>query len=196
MRLFTAVEVPEDVSERIAGICHGLPGVRWTPPDQFHMTLRFIGEVSEAQREEISETLSGVHCDSFTLHLRGLGQFLHRRMPGVIWLDVEMQPALEHLHRKIESALRGLGFPGDKRAFQPHVTIARLKTAPSSRVQQYLDTYGDFDAGSFEVNEFLLLSSVLRPNGATHTVEDVYDLHPDYSDGGEQLAREADQGAA
>jgi 2'-5' RNA ligase len=188
MRLFTAVSLPEQIRERIESICHGLPGVRWVSPEQMHLTLRFLGDdIPEARLEEIVEALTGIDGSAFTLRLSGISRFLRPRVPQVLWLGVEAGPGLADLYRRVESVARSLGFPPEKRTYEPHVTLARLKGVPDRRVEEYLRLYSEFDAGACQVDEFFLYSSVLRPNGAVHAVEEVFPL----SD-----RRQADRGVA
>ena len=177
MRLFLAIPLPPEITERIETICRGLPDVRWVPAEQMHITLRFLGDdLTEAHLEDVIETLNDVVCDSFDLQLGGVGRFLHPRAPQVLWLGVNEQPALLELHRRIESRLRVLGYAGEKRAYTPHITLARLKGVSDHRVLQYLELYDGFVAGSCSVTEFVLFSSVLRPGGAQHTCEAVFPL--------------------
>ena len=184
MRLFLAIPIPETIAERVQSICRGLPDVRWVPTEQLHVTLRFLGdEISESRFEEIVEALGSVTSPGFTLRLRGVGRFLHPRAPQVLWLGVEEEPALIELHRRIEHQLRKSGFSAEKRAFEAHVTLARLKGVSDQRVADYLNLHADFEAGYFAVEDFILYSSVLRPGGARHTIEEVFPLTPAFVPG-------------
>ncbi|MCR9140695.1 MAG: RNA 2',3'-cyclic phosphodiesterase [bacterium] len=189
MRLFIAIPLPEEISERVAGVCRGLPDVRWVSPERMHLTLRFLGDdISPERMEAVVDVLATVRCPGFVLRPRGIGRFMHPRSPGVLWLGVHEEPALRELHRRIDSRLSSVGFASEKRAFEPHITIARLKGVSDSRVLEYLQLHGEFATDSFEVEDFVLFSSVLRPGGAQHEIEEVFPL--------ELPAANSDSGAA
>lgn len=163
LRLFTALALPPDVVQRLELLQQGLPGARWVPPENFHITLRFIGEVAEPVAEDIAAVLSDVSVSPFSLTLEGLGTFgadTKRSPLRALHALVRSSEDLTRLQRKIEAALQGLGLPPESRKFVPHVTIARLKDAPRERLLRYLDGVGDFRAGPFEVESFVLYESL------------------------------------
>lgn len=177
MRLFIAIPLPEEVSERIQSICRGLPDVRWVPPESMHLTLRFLGDdIPRSQLDETADALAGVESPGFFLRLGTVGRFINPRAPQVLWLGVDEQPELRELRRRIENRLRSVGFAGEKRAFEPHITLARLKGVSENRMMEYLNLHADFEVSSFPVEEFALFSSVLRPGGAQHDIEEIFPL--------------------
>jgi 2'-5' RNA ligase len=176
LRLFVAIELPERIRERLALLCGGVPGARWLSPETMHLTLRFIGEVQEAALGDIDAALSGVHAPAFPLSLDGIGNFGNGGRPRAIWAGVARNPALEHLHGKIESALVRSGLPPEGRKFTPHVTLARVKSAKSGRVGEFVAAHNPFQTEPFQVTEFTLFSSFLSHSGAIHTAEAVYPL--------------------
>ncbi|MEQ9366828.1 MAG: RNA 2',3'-cyclic phosphodiesterase [Leptospirales bacterium] len=179
MRLFIAIPLPEEITERVAGLCHGLPDVRWVAPEQMHLTLRFLGdELSPSRLEEVADALATVDSSGFVLRTGGVRRFLNPRAPQVLWLGVEDEPGLLELHRRIDHRLRSVGFAGEKRAFEPHITLARLKGVSDSRVLEYLQLHSDFATPPFPVEEFILYSSVLRPGGAQHDIQEIFPLTP------------------
>jgi len=176
LRLFVAVELPERIRERLAVLCGGVPGARWLSPETMHLTIRFIGEVSEGTFSDIDAALSDVRAPGFSLSLDGIGSFGNGARPRVIWAGVERSPALEHLHGKIESALVRAGLPPEGRKFTPHVTLARIKSGKTGRVGEYVAAHNPFRTDTFQVTEFTLFSSFLSHSGAIHTPEAVYPL--------------------
>ena len=132
-RLFVAVDLPEAVCRRLAAFCGGVPGARWLPVEQFHLTLRFIGEVDNGAFDDIAEALDDVHIEPFSLALSGVGHFPPRGTPRVLWVGVDDGAAAVRLHDKIETRLQRLGLEPDARRFHPHITLARLKGAPLGR---------------------------------------------------------------
>ena len=174
MRLFTAIQLPFSVRERLSSLCASVQGARWLPKDQMHLTLRFIGEVNGTMGQDIVNALRDISFTSFQLQLRGVGCFRKGRAPRVIWVGVDDGILLERLHGKIEAVLRRIGVPSEKRKYWPHVTLARLKSAHMTKVANFLSTYALFETQPFSVGGFNLFSSQLGSAGALHTVEAAY----------------------
>jgi len=175
-RLFVAIDFPDRVREQLALLCFGLPDARWTPTEQLHLTVRFIGEVEGSRMLDVREALEAVRVAPFDMRLRGLGHFPPRGRPHVLWAGVEKNGPLAALHDKVEAAVVRTGLPPEGRNFAPHVTLARLKGTPPRRVADYLTDHALFSAGPFPVSDFHLYSSVLTPKGAVHTREASYPL--------------------
>jgi len=179
-RLFVAVDLPADVREDIANICHGIPGVRFVDPAQMHLTLQFLGEVDEACFQECREVLSAVPSGTFTLSLKGVGYFPPRGRPRVLWVGVKECPELVTLNSRVQRALRPLGIRPERRRFSPHITIARLgDRADSSAVGRFIAAHALFETREFEVSQFHLYRSILRPAGAEHICEASYNGKPE-----------------
>jgi RNA 2',3'-cyclic 3'-phosphodiesterase len=175
-RLFTAIDLPEEVRETIADIGSDLPGARRVPPDQLHLTLRFIGEVDEGTFAAVRSSLRAVEATGFSLALRGVGHFPPGRRPRVLWVGLaECAPLLE-LQKEVERALTGAGIPSEARRFSPHLTLARLKDTPPEKVDALEDRCRQFSAGPFPVTQFYLYSSTLTRSGAIHAREETYPL--------------------
>ena len=176
IRLFAAIDLPEGVRERVGMLCCGLPGARWVPAEQIHLTLRFIGGVDGVFFREIKEALAGVRSDTFPLQLKGLGAFPPRKKPRVLWVGVEKNEVLVQLRNRIEAALVACGLEPEGRKFAPHITLARLRDTPLVRLTNYLAGNNMFACEPFTVEEFHLYSSVLTPKGAIHQLEESYSL--------------------
>ncbi|MEE8533749.1 MAG: RNA 2',3'-cyclic phosphodiesterase [Alphaproteobacteria bacterium] len=175
-RLFVAVDLPEALCRRLAAFCGGVPGARWLPVEQFHLTLRFIGEVDNGAFDDIAEALDDVHIEPFSLALSGVGHFPPRGTPRVLWVGVDDGAAAVRLHDKIEMRLQRLGLEPDARRFHPHITLARLKGAPLGKVRDFLAAHADFASEPVAVDAFHLYSSKLGAGGALHRIEASYDL--------------------
>lgn len=176
IRLFVGLALPEAVRTRLAGICAGLPGVRWIEPENLHVTVRFVGEVDEGIADDIHDALSQVRAPRFSLEFSGMGTFGAGRRPHTLWAGILREPALMHLHDKVESALVRSGLPPEPRKFTPHVTLARLKEPPGPRLPDFLAQNGHLRLGSVAVDRFELFSSHLGRNGASYTIEASYPL--------------------
>jgi len=176
-RLFVAIDLPAPVKERLTELCYGLPGAKWMPPEQLHLTLRFIGEVDGGLYREIRSALAEIATPPFTMGLKGLGCFPPRKQPRVLWVGIHpIAEPLLRLRNRLESTLVRLGLEPEHRKFAPHITLARLRETPLPRLANFLAGNGLFAAAPFPVKEFHLYSSVLSPKGAIHTVEESYPL--------------------
>ena len=177
-RLFIAIDLPEQVKEAVAGIAGDLPGARRVPREQIHLTLRFIGEVDEGMFLAIKGLLSAVRSAPFSLTLKGVGHFPPGRHPRVLWVGMEESEPLRELRKMVELALIGAGVAAEERGFSPHITIARLKETPPTRVAVLEEKHRPFVAGPFPVGEFYLYSSILTREGAIHKREATCRLSP------------------
>ena len=176
IRLFVAVEIPESVKYKIMDICRGIPGIRWTPHENLHLTLQFIGEVNPEVFTDIREKLREIEAQAFALRFRGVGIFSKGSSPRVLWLGVAENPALTILQKQVEKILQSVGVRGEKRAYQPHLTLSRLKGATRANLETYLTQYAEFQSEDFFVEHITLFSSNLKSNGAIHHVEEIYPL--------------------
>lgn len=115
MRLFVAINLPESITQQGTAICEGLPGVRWTKPEQMHLTLRFIGEVNEEQATAIKAALARIEFNPFAMHLQGVGPFPPRGTARVLWVGINAPDNLDTLARQIETTLTADGLtPADR----------------------------------------------------------------------------------
>lgn len=176
VRLFVAIDLPEDVRDRLAGLCNGLPGARWVPPENMHVTLRFIGEVPDGDLPDIGDALDRVRAPAFPISLAGVGYFGSRRRVHALWAGVEKSPTLVDLQRKTESALQRAGLPPEERKFMPHVTLARLKDVKTERLGPWIEARNLFRAPPTIVTRFVLFSSFLSADGAIYQPEAEFPL--------------------
>ena len=177
-RLFVALDPPDEVKDALDRLCEGLPGIRWSDPGQFHLTLRFIGEVEQGTFYEIGEALANVSHAPFELALKGLGQFPPRGAPHTLWVGIDDPAgALATLRRRIERALGEVGLEPERRKFTPHVTLGRFRgPPPEERLASYLFRRNLFRSERFPVSSFGLYASQLRPEGSLYTLEAEYDF--------------------
>ncbi len=165
MRLFVAVPLPAIVRDRLAMLRFGLPGARWSEPQNMHVTLRFIGEVDRAMAEDIAGALHDIEAPAFELAFNELGHFARGRDVHTVWAGLQRSDALTYLHDKIESAVVRLGHAPEPRKFKPHVTIARLKNTPLSRIGTWLESYGALSTPAFDIDRFTLFESFKKTQG-------------------------------
>src|SRR5215212_2593801 len=173
-RLFVSVELPESISEGLAGLDPELRGVRWLEPRQMHLTLAFLGSVATDTQQTLSEKLEAISWKSFFLPLTGLGTFPSKGWPKIIWIGVGTgHPHLFQLHKRVQEALLAVGLEPDLRSFHPHVTLARCRDVSPQTIRPFLKTHAAFDAGMIHVESFQLNSSELTPAGSIYTPEAV-----------------------
>ena len=179
MRLFVAIPLPEAIRDDLARLCRGVPGARWTPAENMHLTLRFLGEVDPPMRTDIISELGRLEAAPFEMTLKGVGSFGKGRFQRVLWAGIEETPALFALQKKVETALTRVGFDREKRKFHPHLTLARLKEAPKERVIRFLADHALYASAGIPVTRFTLYSSHLSQAGAIHSVEAEFPLEGD-----------------
>jgi 2'-5' RNA ligase len=177
MRLFVALDLPWTLRERLSTLAFaGIPGARWIQPENYHLTLRFIGETPRHRAEEIDLALSGLRARGFTLTLAGVGTFAKGGRAVALWVGVERNPQLDHLRTKIETALQRCGLEPERRRFQPHVTLARLDNVPEGKLVSFVQAHSLFRAEPEPVEHFTLFSSQLGKEASVYTPEVEYEL--------------------
>ncbi len=180
MRLFVAIALPDETRERLAGLQEGIPGARWVPAENLHLTLHFIGEVDGRQAHDIDAALAAVRGPVFSIALAGVGQFGAKSKLRALWAGVEPSDPLLRLQAKVAQAVRSAGIATESRKFKPHVTLARFKNGanPGPRLYDYLARHGLFRAAPFAAESFILYSSFLGQAGAIYRAEADYPLTP------------------
>lgn len=176
MRLFVAVDLPRSIRTRLSFLAGGIPGLRWVPPENYHVTLRFIGELPLWRAEEVDAALANIRAPAFPLQLAGVGIFEKAGKTSSLWVGVDRSPALDHLQAKIETALTRAGVERERRRFTPHVTMARLDKAPDARVAGWVQSHNLFRSEVVGVEHFTLFSSLLGKQQAAYEPEVEYPL--------------------
>lgn len=175
-RLFIAIGLPQSARETLSELAGGLPGADWLEPDQYHLTLRFLGEVDTPAFADLREGLSSLNARSFHLKLGGLGVFPLRGDPETLWVGAERNDALSSLRNKVEGLAVRRGHPPESRKFHPHVTLARVRGSRPEWVGAYVAGHSLFPLPEIAVQSFALYSSKLTPDGSVYTLEREYPL--------------------
>lgn len=174
-RLFTGIEIPALIGDQLSGQRGGLPGARWIDPENYHLTLRFIGDVDMDIAEEIADALTRIHRPNFVLKLAELAVFGAKK-PRAIVVRARMSPELADLQTEHERLMQRIGLPPETRKFAPHVTLARLRNATSHDIGNYLSLHGAFSVGAFPIDRFVLFSARQSTGGGPYVIETVYPL--------------------
>lgn len=175
MRLFVAIRLPRVVRERLIAAMGGISGARWQTDDQLHLTLRFIGSADRRQAEDAHAALGAVHHAGFEARLSGAGFFEHRGKPDAVWAGVAPAEPIAALHRKIDQALVRAGCEPERRAFVPHITMARLGRA-AGPIGGFLEQAGDLSSPPFAVDRITLFESDRTAERAVYSAVADYPL--------------------
>ena len=177
MRTFIAIELPEEVKENICNLRDRLRKtdvrVSWITPEKMHLTLRFLGEISEEQVDKIVTLLVDNYkgINPFSLKVKGTGAFPSLRKPNVIWAGIkEFEEGLTRCHAIAENSAIAIGLKREKRHFNPHLTIARIRDLRNvGKLINLVKKEKDFDGGAFSVDSVALFSSKLTRKGPIYT---------------------------
>lgn len=176
MRLFIAIEFPDDVKKALIRLRKDIPGARWVPAEHIHLTLAFLGEVDETILGRLTGELSHIQSPAFNLCFTGTGCFPDRRRPRVLWVGLEPEPRLNVLAAKVRAAVLACDIPQEERPFTPHVTLARLKLPASRDAGAFLDQHIKKILPPLSVREFTLFQSRLTPQAAVHIPIKIFPL--------------------
>jgi len=174
-RLFTGLELPKTLATELSLMRGGLSGARWIDVENYHLTLRFIGDVDERTAREVHSVLDGIRRAPFTVTLDRLDAFGGDRPRAIVAAARPSAPLVE-LQAEQERLIRRIGLPAETRKFAPHVTLARLRQASSMAVANYLSLRGWLSSLAFEVDHFTLFSSRDSVGGGPYVAEAVYQL--------------------
>jgi 2'-5' RNA ligase len=173
-RLFTALEIPSEIGQSLALLRGGLPGARWVEPENYHLTLRFIGDIDDALAEEIADLLGRIERPAFDLRIDGLNSFGGNK-PRAVVAAVTPVAQLVELQADHERIMQRVGLQPERK-YKPHVTLARLRDTSSRQVADFLSTRQPFRSSSFPVSRFVLYSSRASVGGGPYVIEAEYPL--------------------
>lgn len=167
-RLFTALPLPGAVRTELAALADGLEEVRWVPPENLHLTMRYIGETTPERQKAMAEALAQVRVEPFILPVAGLGVFPSRGLARVVWAGLgNAHTRLFQLRKQVDEALLSVDLTLDVHSFQPHITLGRLgENYDAKALAKFLGRHADFEAPPFRVSEFHLMASESRPGCA------------------------------
>ncbi|HXG50249.1 MAG TPA: RNA 2',3'-cyclic phosphodiesterase [candidate division Zixibacteria bacterium] len=184
IRAFVGIRLDGRVVRAIAAAIEELKpklhGIRWVAPEAFHLTLKFLGPISEEKIEPISSALgrSAKLFSRFTINAKGLGVFPETGRPRVLWVGLEAR-GLEALASRVESELEPLGFDREKRSFTPHLTVGRWRRPEGglAALRTELERWRSREFGVSTVEDIVLFQSVLTRSGAVYTPIRIFELN-------------------
>jgi len=177
IRTFIAVELPQEIQDRLGQLQSdfkvSMPDVRWTKYGNIHLTLKFLGDVPLSKIDKIGEALREVAAKfpAFTMSLADIGAFPNSRKPRIVWVGVQKGvDELKEIAKAIDSSMKRLGFPPEKRRFSPHLTVGRIRHLKNpTAMTEALDKSAVGELGKFTVERISLIKSQLDPAGSIYT---------------------------
>src|SRR4030095_13097915 len=157
-RLFVATRPPETIRDLLIDAMDDSPELRWVGDEQLHLTLRFVGEVERPMATDLAAALVPVRCDRFDLRIHGVGRFDPKR-GGALWAGVEPKTQVAALAAKVERICQSVGLEPERRAFHPHITLARWKGRSSRAADVFIERNGGLASAPFTVDRFILFES-------------------------------------
>jgi 2'-5' RNA ligase len=176
LRLFVGIDLPPETKLALSVIAAGLPGVKWVDPGNYHVTLRFIGEVDEGMAADIDTELAGIRARRFALCIAGVDLFGTEDKPRILYAGVERTPALVELRDKVGAALGRAGVAPEGRAFTPHVTLADIRAGRHADLGHYLENHNLLRLPEIAVDRFQLVQSYLTKAGSLYEAAAEYPL--------------------
>jgi 2'-5' RNA ligase len=174
IRCFVAIEIPEEVRKAVAQLPqhfrHDARNLRWTRPENIHLTLKFLGDIPEKQLAQVKDSLPEAvsQVRMFSFRVAGLGAFPNLRRARILWAGVHNKDGqLVGLAQRVDDALQAVGIAPEKRHYQPHLTVARVKSSLNGGFAEAFSKY-EFEAGLVDVRQLVLMRSELRPSGAVY----------------------------
>ena len=174
-RLFVAIRPPEAIRDLLIDAMDDSADFRWQSDEQLHLTLRFIGEVDRPLAQDVADALAHIRAPAFDLRVSGAGRF-EQRSGGALWAGIEPKDPVAALAAKVERVCQQVGLEPERRAFHPHITLARWKGRRSHEVARFLDRARGLSSDHFPVTEFALFESRLSRHGAHYEEIAAYPL--------------------
>jgi 2'-5' RNA ligase len=180
MRLFVGLDIPPEVKDNLARFIDSLrpeASLRWSAPLNLHITTKFIGEWRAERLGEMKSALATVRSESFSIAIRGLGWYPNAHSPRVFWAAVRAETSLPGLAKATEEAVAAIGVEKEKRAYSPHLTLARIDGSPDlAPIRQRVAALPSDEFGEFRASEFHLYLSQPTPRGSVYSKLATYPL--------------------
>jgi 2'-5' RNA ligase len=176
IRVFIGIPVQPEIAKPLVLMQGGVPGARWVPRENFHITIAFPGNVAETAMDDLNESLEDIDAPAFALRLRGAGCFDKGDKTSHLYAGVDREPGLLHLKTKVDHALDVCRIPFERRNYLPHVTLARLNNADEHKAAEFIREHNLYVSEVFDVTGFALYRSHQTKNGSMYEVLRDYPL--------------------
>lgn len=167
-RLFLAIDLPDETKKQLCWLRTDIPGARWVPANQLHLTLAFLGDVEIETMNRLMGKLTDIHIPAFDLRIGDVGCFPNRKRPRVVWIGIRPEQLLMSLAKRVRKASLLCGISLEERPFSPHITLARIKQPVGNGCDAFLARKPEQEPAVIPVREFILFESRLSSNGALH----------------------------
>lgn len=164
-RLFVAIRPPQPIRDLLIDAMDDSPALRWVGDDNLHLTLRFIGEVERPLADDVAAALGQIRFPGFALRISGVGRF-EQRSGGALWAGIDPRKPVAELAGKVDRACVAAGLEPERRAFHPHVTLARFGRRNAEAARDFERRNADLESEPWAVTRFILLESQLSRHGA------------------------------
>lgn len=174
-RLFIGIEPPADVRNTLLRLEYGLEGIRWVPPESFHITLRFLGNVDEAALPELDFTLGNLHFPALTYSIDGIGYFKKGKYCTHLWAGIAPEEDFMEFARSVNAVFdTGLTAKSFARHYKPHITLARPKNKAMKDITSFLEHNAIFKIRDIPLTEFHVYESFLHQDGPEYQIIGTY----------------------
>ena len=173
LRLFAGLSIPDHIAEKLLPLQTNLPSARWRPRENFHITLKFFGEVDHETANKLHEALSKIKFEPFEITLKGSGWFGGKK-PQSVWVGVSPCESLKQLHLASVRAAKIAGLSIEQQRYMPHITIAYCRTTPSEPVVNWVSQHSLFESNPIVIDEFHLFSSHLKKGHSIYRIVSSY----------------------
>lgn len=174
-RVFFGLEIPAEIKQRLLQVRTEVAGAKWQSTERMHLTLLFLGNLEEEPLLAVREVARDIALAAFELNIAGLGCFGQPHAPDYLWAAVQPETPVVSLHSALKNQVESLGLQTERRAYRPHLTLARFK-CDSGSAEQLLDEYREAVFGSFQVDEFVLFETQPSAAGSVYRVLERYPL--------------------
>lgn len=173
LRLFTGLSIPDHIIEKLLPLQTNLVGARWRPRENFHITLKFYGEVDHGTASKLHDALSEIRFEPFEISLKGSGWFGGKK-PQSVWVGVKTSKSLDRLHLECAKAARIAGLLMEQQRYTPHITLAYCRTTPLEPVMSWVSQKTNIKSQPFTIEQFQMYSSHLNDGPSRYSVEAKY----------------------
>lgn len=172
-RLFTGLKIPGDLATSLSFLRGGIAGARWIEPEDYHITLSFIGDVDEGAAQKVVTALETVRASEFTLRVSGFDSFGSKKSRA-LFAGIEANDTLTSLQKSHDATLRNVGLSIEARKYVPHITVARTSQAKRGDIAGFLSSHVGYSSPPFKISEFVLFSAKGSIGGGPYVVEETF----------------------